>query len=320
MDQRDTQTAAMHAAPDPLSKATRRRITFRVDGEEVVGHLYTPSDFDPARSYPAVVTAGSLTSTKEMMGGRYAGELADRGLVALAIDYRHYGESGGKPRQYEDPIAKREDLKGAVTYLLEQDYVSGVGALGVCTSGGTVAYLGADDDRVGAIASIAAWIPNPEVLPVLYGGEDGVAQLRQAGKEARAKYERSGENDLIPAYSDTDQTASHVGPMQYYMDKQRGGGIKGYRNALAVQSWNNWLDFAPLPLAGEITVPYLMIESDDCALPDNARAYFRALGSSDKQLLWRDTGAHFDFYDQDPQVRESADAVAEFFKSRLAPA
>ncbi len=64
-------------------------------------------------------------------------EMAGRGFMALAIDYRHYGESGGEPRQYEDPEAKALDLSAALTLLGPRADVrsDGLLLLGVCTSG-----------------------------------------------------------------------------------------------------------------------------------------------------------------------------------------
>ena len=44
--------------------------------------------------------------------------LAERGLAALAFDHRFFGESGGEPRQFENPAAKIEDIRNAVTALL----------------------------------------------------------------------------------------------------------------------------------------------------------------------------------------------------------
>ena len=62
-------------------------------------------------------------------------------------------------------------------------------------------------------------------------------------------------------------------------------GSAGYRNEFAVQNWNNWLDFTPLEKVDKITAPCLMIESNNCAMPDTAHAFYNALQSEDKQLV-----------------------------------
>lgn len=301
-----------------MTNTKTERVTFEVDGTQVVGTLHLPSDHNAGKTYSAAVVGGSLTSVKEMMAGGYAKKLAEQGILALAIDYRNYGESGGTARQYEDPALKADDLSGAVGYLKDRADVnaSGVGLLGICTSGGNVLYAAAQDSRVGAVATVAGWFAEPSVAPLLYGSEERVQELRNTGSAARAKFEATGQNDLIPAYHDTDQTASHVGPMEYYMDKTRGGGVPEWDNELSVMSWNTWLDFDAVSQASKVTAPTLIIHSDESALPDQARKVHDLLAGP-KKLHWTE-GAHFDFYDGPAHVANSAKVVADFFKKNLA--
>ncbi len=93
------------------------RIAFEVEGVEVVGHVHWPAIADQPSQLPAAIVAGPMTSVKEQVTGVYAGALARRGLVALALDHRHYGESGAEPRQYEHHGHKVEDLRAALTHL-----------------------------------------------------------------------------------------------------------------------------------------------------------------------------------------------------------
>ncbi|MEM1134751.1 MAG: alpha/beta hydrolase [Bacteroidota bacterium] len=296
-------------------KTMKKRIEFKSDGLVLIGNLYFPENFNLNEKYGAAVVGGSLTSVKEQMAGTYAEKLAERGIITLAIDYRNFGESEGQPRQYEDPELKLKDLEAAVTYLLSLDYVKSVGALGVCTSGGNIAYLAAQDPRLKAVATVAAWLPNQEALPLLYGSEENVATLREAGTNAKSKFANTGVNDIIPAYHNTDQTASHVGPMEYYMDKSRGGGIKEWKNEFAVMSWNTWLDFDPMSKASEIDIPFIMVHSDNSALPNNAKTFYNDL-QGEKELIWGD-GNHFDYYDQPQQVTTSVEHISKFFQNHL---
>lgn len=249
----------------------KQDVQFNSDNVLLAGNLYTPDKLNPSKKYPAVVVGGSLTSVKEQMAANYAERLAAKGFVALAFDYRNYGASEGQPRQYENPALKLADLQAAVSYLLSLPYVQAVGALGICTTGGNVAYLAANDSRVKAVATAAAWLPDEAALPALYTSKENVAALRRKGEEAKKHFDATGENQTIPAYSNTDKTASHFGPMEYYMDKTRGGGVKEWKNEFAVMSWEPWLDFAPIDFAASITTPYMMVHSDGCALPENAK-------------------------------------------------
>ena len=72
--------------------------------------LYVPDDAPRA----ALVTTGPLTSVKEQAAGAYAKALAERGFASLAFDHRTFGESEGRPRQFENPVAKIADIRAAV--------------------------------------------------------------------------------------------------------------------------------------------------------------------------------------------------------------
>src|SRR4051812_21466617 len=173
----------------------KRKINFGRDGLTLVGNLFTPENFDENGHYKAVIVEGSFTSVKEQMPGTYAHKFADHGFVALAFDYGHYGESAGEPRQLESPDEKLRDLQAAVSYLTGLPYVQAVGMVGVCTSGGNAAYLGAAEPRLNALATVAAFLPSPALFSMMYG-EAGVAQRKQAAADARRKYEATGEVDF----------------------------------------------------------------------------------------------------------------------------
>jgi uncharacterized protein len=293
----------------------KEKVSFLSDGLVLIGHLYKPTNFDPDKKYGAVITGGSLTSVKEQMAGTYAEKLAERGLITLAFDYRNYGESEGLPRQFEDPNLKLQDLQAATTYLLSLPFVSSVGALGICTSGGNVAYLAANDNRIKATATVAAWLPNDEVLPLLYGSQENINHLVSLGEEAHQQFKENGNSKTVLAYHNIDTTASHVGPMEYYMDNTRGGGVKEWKNEFAVMSWKPWLSFNPMAEASKISTPFMMVHSDGSALPNNAKQFFNDL-QGEKELVWGD-GYHFDYYDQPAQVNVASEKVSDFFVKYL---
>jgi len=92
----------------------KQRVRFKVGADTVVGELYLPATPGP---HGALVVAGPMSSVKEQVTGVYACALATRGFAVLSIDHRHYGESGGAPRQYEYFEHKVEDLRAAVSWL-----------------------------------------------------------------------------------------------------------------------------------------------------------------------------------------------------------
>jgi uncharacterized protein len=90
---------------------------FEGEGETLVGTLFLPVK----KAVGVVVASGPLTSVKEQAAGAYAKAMAERGFAALAFDHRYLGESGGQPRQLENPLARIEDIKNAATALVSDE-------------------------------------------------------------------------------------------------------------------------------------------------------------------------------------------------------
>src|SRR6478672_8600929 len=93
-----------------------QRVRFGSPSEVLVGDIHLPGPLDGARR-PAVVVAGAWATVKEQMAAAYAREMAARGYLALAFDFRSWGESGGQPRSMEDPHAKSADIVAAAEFL-----------------------------------------------------------------------------------------------------------------------------------------------------------------------------------------------------------
>lgn len=295
----------------------KRKVNFDRDGLTLVGDLFTPENFDENGHYKAVIVEGSFTSVKEQMPGTYAQKFADQGFVALAFDYGHYGESAGEPRQLESPAQKLSDLRAAVSYLTGLPYVHAVGMVGVCTSGGNAAYLGAADPRIKALATVAAFVPGPALYSMMYG-EEGVARRKEAAADSRRKYEETGEVDFVPAYSEVDQSAVNYGPAgsyDYYLNEARGN-VPEYRNEAALMGLEEFLEFDPVGRASAVTTPTMVVHSDGCAFPDEAKKLYSEL-QGEKELVWAD-GTHYDYYDSQAQIDNAVANVTRFFRTHLA--
>lgn len=300
-----------------LGETVNRKINFDRDGLTLVGNLFTPKNFDENGRYEAVIVEGSFSSVKEQMSGTYAQKFAEQGFIALAFDYGHYGESAGEPRQLESPAANLRDLQAAVSYLNALPYVQAVGMVGVCTSGGNAAYLGADEPRIKALATVAAFLPGPALFNLMYG-EEGVAKRKKAAADSRRKYEETGKVDFVPAYSEVDQSAVNYGPAgsyDYYLNKARGN-VPEYRNESALMGLEEFLEFDPASKASAITTPTMAVHSDGCAFPDEARNFYSKLQGK-KELVWAD-GTHYEYYDSPAQIDNAVANVTRFFRIHLA--
>ncbi|GAX07921.1 membrane protein [Secundilactobacillus silagincola] len=295
----------------------REEITFKRNGLTLSGHLFTPASFNADEEYPAIIVQGSLTSVKEQMADAYAVKFASQGFIALDFDYAHYGQSEGQPRQLEDAEEKLKDLHAAVDYLEGLEFVYGIGMVGVCTSASNGVYLVASDSRIKAFATIAGMIVKPAMYRSIMG-ETGILRRLEAAKKARQKFEATGEGTLIAAYSETDETACNYNPTSgaydYYTNSKRGN-VPTYRNAFDVSSWGSWLTLNPLSQAAKIKTPTIVVESDGCAFPDNAKELYETV-KGPKELVWSD-GMHFDYYDSDKQMDNAVANIKRFFKAYI---
>jgi uncharacterized protein len=297
-------------------KSGLNRVTFQSEGVNMVGNLFLPQSYRVGQKLPTVIVTGTWTSVKEMMANTYARKLADQGFAALTFDFRFYGESGGAPRNYENPTAKALDIRNAARYLQTVSAVDGskIGGLAVCASAGYMAQAIADGASIKSFVTSAAWFHNAELARAIYGGAEGVQAKLEAAKAARAKFNQTGVVDYVPAYSTTDKNAAMFGEFDYYGNAKRGG-IPQWGNQFAVMAWENWLNYDPIQYATRITAPTLVIHSDNAALPQGARAFFDGL-KGPKNMFWTQ-GAHFDFYDNDAEVSRAAKVAAIHFSSTL---
>ena len=100
-------------------------VHYPAKGIEAAANVYTPANFDPAKSYPAIVVAHPNGGVKEQVAGLYAQKLAEAGYVTIAFDAAYQSASGGKPRYIDKPQFRIEDIRAAADYmdLIDQDWL-----------------------------------------------------------------------------------------------------------------------------------------------------------------------------------------------------
>jgi hypothetical protein len=128
----------------------RSDVTF---GAGLAGWLYAPAD---ART--CVVMAHGLTAVRDQRLPAYAERFAAAGLAVLLFDYRHFGASGGEPRQLLDIGRQLEDWRAAIAHARTE--YERVALLGSSFSGGHVLAVGTDP----GIAAIVSQCPMTDGL------------------------------------------------------------------------------------------------------------------------------------------------------------
>jgi fermentation-respiration switch protein FrsA (DUF1100 family) len=288
-----------------------RRIAFAVAGDTVVGDLHLPAAMAP---WPAAIVAGPMTSVKEQVAGTYARALAERGIATLAIDHRHFGQSGGMPRQYEHHGRKVEDLRAAITALSADVAIDAtrIGAVGVCLGAGYAATATAEDFRIRALAMVAGYYRHPAEMrerdPLAFD-----AKIEE-GRRAREQYEAMGEVRMVPAAALSGDAAMQTpDTVDYYT---RRAVVENYVNAFAVMSREHFLTFDVQSAASRLRVPTLMLHSEHALSPTWARRFHDAIVSP-KRLAWIESRAQTDLYDDPILVAQACDAVAAHLHAML---
>ena len=289
-----------------------KSISFEVEGDRVVGNLHLP---ETGATGPAVIVAGPMTSVKEQVTGVYAAALAARGIAALAIDHRTYGQSEGTPRNYENWQWKVADLEAALGALAYSDPAidpARLGAAAICLGCGYAATLAAGDARVRSLGLVVGYYRDPTAMRANdpEGFEARVAQ----GRAAREHYELTGEVLTIPAAAlEGDAAMQTADTVDYYT---RRAAVPNYRNAFAVMSREYFLPFDVQAAAPQINVPVAMIHSEKALSPNWARTFHQALRGP-KSLDWLNSRGQTDFYDDPELVSASADRLAQHFHETL---
>ena len=124
-------------------------VTYKLNGIVIAANVYTPVNYDPSKSYPAIVVAHPNGGVKEQTAGLYAQRLAEAGYITIVADAAYQGASGGEPRHMDKPVNRVEDIHGMADFITQYKGVdtSRLGVLGICGGGGYTLKAAQSDKR-----------------------------------------------------------------------------------------------------------------------------------------------------------------------------
>jgi hypothetical protein len=202
------------SASRPSASAAGKDVRFFSEAVSVHGRLFYPPGFAATGAAPAVVLAPGWGETADAVA-KQAEQFAAKGIVALAIDYRGWGKSGGfiylaDGTRWDDrlrfsqhtstvrirrkrlvPEAQLIDIRNAITFLQGEPGIdpARIGVWGTGVSGSHVVALAATDARVKAGVAVA---------PVT-AGKDGTRQSFSPTAAQRAELVRLARAGQAPA-------------------------------------------------------------------------------------------------------------------------
>jgi dienelactone hydrolase len=291
---------------------TRREVTFYSDEVPCFAVMFFPKGFVATRKTPGIVLANGWAGT-HLSIEKYGARFADKGLVAMVIDYRSWGNSDGfttlaqKQKNDDgtritqtrtDVIIKRtrlipsrqvEDIRNAISYLQGEPGIDPerIGIWSTSSGAGEMMAAAALDARVKAVA-----LQNPAI-----GGRnqpDGPMVLRGPMLEDAIRRARYGQGaDFETGFSarrkidaETNQLVAEFRPFRYVKDV-------GDRPVLFVIAGNEQL------------------------FDNRDHAYAAAdLLTGPKKILEVPGATHFEMFVNEP-FEISANAAAEWFREYL---
>jgi pimeloyl-ACP methyl ester carboxylesterase len=172
-------------------------VVFDSGGESCAASLFRPAD--DAAPVPCVVMASGLSCVREQRLDAFAQRFADAGIAALTFDYRHFGGSGGKPRQLMDAGRQREDWRRAIAFARGLDGVDGLrlALWGFSLGGGHVQALAISEPGISAVVCVAPVLDGVRTL-LHVGGVAHLVRVVAAGLRDGLRAARGAEAYRIP--------------------------------------------------------------------------------------------------------------------------
>ncbi|GGF11806.1 alpha/beta hydrolase [Williamsia phyllosphaerae] len=302
--------------------------TFSNTTFDLAGQLHVPEDLDEGSTYPAIVISTPGSSVKEQIGANYGRTLADRGYTVLAFDPGFQGQSGGQPRDLENPAARVDDIRCAVDHLTTLDYVDNgrIGALGICAGGGYTVTAAMTDHRIKAVGT---------VVPVNVG-----RAFRQADtsskRSAIAMIERVGDSRTAAAAGesidpgmwipDTEEQAKALGindvdtlqAVRFYRTPR--GYNENSTNRRHFTSDAMMLGYDAFHLADELlTQPLQVIVGGRLgttfSYADGLALWEKAPNAKGFHVV--EGAGHYEMYDEPAYVQEAVEVLDTFYKGTL---
>lgn len=317
------QTESFVVTPvDTTSGVTVRKVSFlRSNNIVLVGNLFLPKDFDPAKRYPTILSIHPAGSVKEQSAGLYAYHLAENGFVTLAFDATYAGESGGTPHWSEAPYERVEDIRYAIDYLVTLPFVDErrIGALGLCAGGGYVIATAPTERRIRAVAGVSAadigaanresWLRGRTV-------EEQIALLEDVA-EQRTREARGAE--LMKVYMcpepDENTAPSFREGYEYYRTSR--AWHPRADNFYLRRSQATKMAFSAIENINLLTQPVLLVVGEKADSEWQTERFYKALPGKDKEVFTVPGYSHIDLYDKPGAVNPAIKKLTAFFKRTL---
>lgn len=282
-----------------------------------------PEGFDEKKKYPVVVVTHPGGGVKEQTAGTYAKRLAEHGFVTFAYDASYQGESGGEPRQLENPYIRTEDVSAAIDYLTTLPYVDRdrIGVMGICAGAGYSANAAIQDRRIKALGAVSLvnigqmfrngfenTVKSIDALPYIVAGSNA--------RTSDAEGKGYSTMPLAPMKEKDAPTEELRQAWEYYHTPRA-----EYPTApgfATLRSLNQIITYDAFQMAETyLTQPIQIVAGSVAGSKWMSDDLFDRAASTDKHCHVVEGANHMDLYDGQKFVDEAVSVLAPFFETRL---
>lgn len=282
-------------------------------GTYLAADVHVPDGPGP---HPAVVMAHGFGSLRAAALPRFAQRFREAGILAVVFDYRHFGDSGGHPRQLLSVRRQIQDWREVLRHTRCREDVDAhrTALWGTSFSGGHVVKVAASDWQVAAVVAqvpMASGLASALGLPALSAVKVGLA-----------------------ATGDVAASAVRAGPVHVAIAGRPGEAavmaldeaLDGYRRLHEGLRWENrvpariglaTLLYRPFRHASKVRAPLLvhLAENDGITPPGSAERMARR---APRHEIRRLPIGHFDIYFDD-WFETAVEEQTAFLVRQLAP-
>lgn len=296
-------------------------VTFEAHGTPCGADLYLSAG--STGPVPCLVVGHGFSGTKGL-ARVYAEQFAEAGFAVLVFDYRHFGASGGDPRQLVDARRQREDYHAAVRFARALPGIDPqrIAIWGTSLSGGHVIAVAAEDPR---LAAVVAQVP---LIDARRTGRSLRQRLRRALTRSVLKLLLAAGRDMVRAKTQRPpclaQVIGYPGDDAVFTSADAreafaalGGERVGWRNAFAPRFLFGLPRYQP-GTAERLVMPLLVCVAD-LDLEASPAFAVEVAGRAARGEVRHYRAGHFDVYVEPLRSQIIADQIAFLRQQLLVP-